>query len=100
MAKGDVTLIPVFGSIGNVVRDFTTKEVVAGSFRHTQTFKGSVYTWKCGLVRLDGVVKLVEDSFDDNGTEKVFYRMEGLVSEVSAVTKTQETLSALQTMAF
>lgn len=100
MAKGDVKLVACFGSIGSIVKDFTTKEVVPGSYRHSQTVNGVTYSWKCGKLELNGVAKLVEDSFDDNGTTKVFYRMEGLVAEVAAVTKTKDTLSALEEMSF
>lgn len=98
--KGDIKLVKCFGSVGSVVRDYKTQEVIAGSYRHQQTVDGTTYSWKCAALSLTGVVKLVEDSFDDNGTQKVFYRMEGLVSEVAQATKVQETFSALDNFAW
>lgn len=100
IAKGSVKLIPVFGSVGNVTKDFNTGEVVAGQYRHTQTVEGTSYSWKCAKVELTGVVKLVRDEFDSNGEVKGFWRMEGLVDNAAVVTKTRETLVALQDMEF
>lgn len=94
--KGQVKLIPVFGSIGNVVKDFDSKEVVVGSYRHSQTIDGNTYSWKCAVVSLTGVVKLVYDEYEGRG----FWRMEGLVDNVAVVTNTRATLVALEEMAF
>lgn len=96
MAKGDIVLIKCIGSVGGVVRDFNTKEVIPGSYRHTQTVDGIGYSWKCSAARLDGVVKLVEDQYES----RVFYRMEGIVDSTSAVTKVNDTFQALKDMAW
>lgn len=96
MAKGDIKLVKCFGSVGGIVKDFDTKEVVVGSFRHSQTVDGVTYSWKCGKLELNGVVKLVEDEYEG----RVFYRMEGLVANVADVNKVQDTFTALETMAF
>jgi len=96
MAKGDVILVPCIGSVGGVVRDFNTKEVIAGSYRHTQTVNGVQYSWKCGALTLNGVVKLVEDEY--NGA--TFYRMEGMAESAQAVSKVQETFESLKNMAW
>ena len=96
MAKGDITLVKCIGSVGAVVRDFNTKDVIAGSFRHTQTINGVEYSWKCGALHLTGVVKLVACEFvDAAGETKSFFRMEGMAAEVSAVTKVNHTFAAL-----
>ena len=98
--KGDIKLINCFGSVGNPVKDFTTKEVIPGSYRHSQTVGGVTYTWKCGKLELTGVVKLVEDTFTDNGVEKTFYRMEGLVNDAKVVTGIKSLAEELATMDF
>ena len=67
---------------------------------HTQTVNGTSYSWKCAKVELTGVVKLVYDTFDNNGTITGFWRMEGLVNDVNVVTNTRGVLDALTEMAF
>ena len=95
MAKGDVKIISVIGSTGGVVRDFETKEVIAGSYRHSQTVGGTTYSWKCGMLQLTGVVKLVEDEYDGN----VFYRMEGIAksaAEIKAVADAKAEIAEME----
>lgn len=96
MAKGDITLVKCIGSVGGIVKDFNTKEVVPGSYRHTQTVNGIQYSWKCGALHLNGTVKLVEDEYEG----RVFYRMEGLAESAAAVTKVNEAYEALKDMAW
>lgn len=96
MAKGDITLVKCIGSVGGIVKDFNTKEVVPGSYRHTQTVNGVQLSWKCGALHLNGTVKLVEDEYEG----RVFYRMEGLAESAAAVTKVNEAYEALKDMAW
>lgn len=99
--KGQSVLIPCFGSVGGVVTNFETKDVIPGSYRHTQTVNGTSYSWKCAKIELTGVVKLVYDTFQQqDGTVQGFWRMEGLVNDVAVVTNTRATMSALEDMAF
>ena len=94
MAKGDVSLISCVSSTGGVVKDFTTKEVVPGSYRHSQTVAGVNYSWKCAIAQLTGVVKLVEDEYEG----RVFYRMEGIATSAKQLADVRETRTALDGM--
>lgn len=96
MAKGSIVLVNCFGSVGGIVKDFTTKEVVPGSYRHSQTIGGTTYSWKCAKMELTGVVKLVEDEYEG----RVFYRMEGLVTEMATVNNIKSLATELADMDF
>ena len=94
MAKGDVKLVTAIGSIGSVVRDFDTKEVIPGSYRHSQTVGGTTYAWKCAEKKITGVVKLVEDEYEG----RTFYRMEGLAENLAQVTTVKTAAAELEGM--
>ena len=87
MAKGDISFVKCLNSIGNPVGlyDDNNKRVgtVDGSYKHTQTINGISMSWKCGALRLTGVIKLVEDEYMGN----VFYRMEGMVDDMAQMDK-------------
>lgn len=101
MAKGDITLVNCMGSVGSAVTDFTTKQVVAGQYRHTQTVKGKSISWKCGMLRIDGTAKVVEDAFTQaDGTVVAFFRMEGLATSVEEVSAAKATFDALSAIAW
>lgn len=101
MAKGDITLVNCMGSVGSAVTDFTTKQVVAGQYRHTQTVKGKSISWKCGMLRIDGTAKIVEDVYaQEDGTVITFFRMEGLADSVETVNKAKATFDALSAIAW
>lgn len=94
MAKGDIKLVNCIGSIGSVVRDFDTKEVIEGSYRHSQTIDGITYTWKCAEKHITGVVKLVEDEYE----ARTFYRMEGLAKSAADITAVRTARAAIDEM--
>jgi hypothetical protein len=94
MAKGDVTLVNCIGSTGGVVKDFETKEVIQGSYRHSQTVAGTTYSWKCAVAQLTGVVKLVEDEYEG----RVFFRMEGIAQSAKQLQDVQAARSAIADM--
>jgi hypothetical protein len=96
MAKGSIILVNCFGSVGGIVKDFDSKEVVTGSYRHSQTVGGVTYSWKCAKMELTGVVKLVEDEYEG----RVFYRMEGLVNEITTVNNIKSLAEELKGMDF
>lgn len=101
MEKGQSILVQCIGSVGSVVRDFDTKEVITGSYRHTQTVGGVSYSWKCGALSLTGVVKLVADEFTGtDGKVNKFFRMEGMADSAAAVTNIKTTFEALTAMAW
>ena len=101
MAKGEITLVKCFGSVGSVVKDFDTKQVLAGSYLHTQTVGDKTISWKCGLVSITGVAKIVEDAFTNaEGVAVPFFRMEGLVDGADSVTKIVDAFEAVKTMAW
>lgn len=97
MAKGDITLVKCIGSTGTIVRNYHTKEVEPGSYRHTQTVKGKALSWKCGQLVLNGVAKVVEDEVVDKDTKEVtvFYRMEGIADTAEKVTAINSVAEAL-----
>lgn len=96
MAKGAIILVNCFGSVGGIVKDYDSKEVVTGSYRHSQTVGGVTYTWKCAKMEITGVVKLVEDEYEG----RTFYRMEGLVNDAAIVTNLKSLAAELATMDF
>lgn len=91
MAKGDVVLVNCIGATGSVATDFNTKQPIAGQYRHTQTVGGTQYTWKCGLLQITGVVKLVADVYE--GRE--FWRMEGLADSATQITAVRNARAAI-----
>lgn len=93
MAKGDITIVTLFGdSVGQQVTDFTTKLPVAGSYRHTFGDK----TWKCGSLKLNGAVRLVEDEYEG----RVFFRLEGNVASAAQVEACKALRESLKDITF
>lgn len=90
MAKGEIIFVSLMGSVGTPAKDYDTKQIMPGVYRHSQTVNGTTYSWKCGELRLNGRVKLVEDEY--NG--QVFFRMEGITTDLKA----KETLAAWETL--
>ncbi len=88
------------GSVGGIVTSFDTKEVLTGSYRHTQTIDGVSYSWKCALPVLTGTVKIVYDTFQSAEGERGFWRMEALVDNMAVVASVDSVFKALTEMEF
>jgi plastocyanin domain-containing protein len=95
-AIGSKKIVTILGtSIGGVVRDYETKEVVTGSYRHTV---GDV-AFKCAQAKLAGAVVVEYGEYEGRG----FWSLRSLLTsaaEVQASVALRDSLADIDLSAF